>query len=160
MKSLRDLKYQGLEFCQEHAARRIKGDLLVESVSERLSWDPVELRHVFDQLLVIWRKVGSFEVILDSLGRMAGFVDHGKYASAKDGALAPEDADALVAASGVVPGGAKRTELKERKMPSGARIFRGRYELRYPLPDYEAVEVDFNPTNKEIIAIRPIPRRR
>lgn len=160
MKSMRDLKARGLEHCQEHAARRIKGDLLVESVSEKVSWDPVQLRHVFDQSLVIWRRIGSFEVILDSLGRMAGFVDHGKYASAKDGALAPEDADALVAASGIVPGGAKRTDLKERKMPSGARVFRGRYELRYPLPDYDSVDVDFNPTTREIVAIRPIPRRK
>lgn len=159
MKTLRDLKQDGVEFCQEHAVRRIKADLLVESTTERIAWDAIQLRQTFDQSLVVWRRIGTFEVILDSLGRMAGFVDHDKYATSKEGALTPDEADALVAALGMVPVGAKRTDLKERLLPAGPRFYRGRYELRYPLPDYDAVDVDFNPTRKEIIAIRPLPRK-
>jgi hypothetical protein len=145
MKTRLDLKQQGVELCQEHAGKRIKGDLLVESTSEKTAWDPIELRHMFDQSLVIWRRVGAFEVILDSLGRLAGFVDHDKYATSKDGELKPEEADALLAAVGVVPKGSKRTDFKERTIAPSGRVYRGRYELRYPLPDYDAVDVEFNP---------------
>lgn len=160
MKTRLDLKQQGVELCQEHAGKRIKGDLLVESTSERTAWDPIELRHLFDQSLVIWRKVGAFEVILDSLGRLAGFVDHDKYATSKAGELKPEEGDALLASTGLVPKGAKRTDFKEKAVAGGGRVYRARYELKYPLPDYDAVDVEFNPTRKEVISVRPIPGKK
>ena len=160
MKTRLDLKQQGVDFCEEHAGRKIKGDLFVESTSERISWDPIEFRHQFDQSLVIWRRIGAFEVVLDSLGRLAGFIDHDKYVTSKEGELKPEEADALLAAIGVVPKGAKRTDFKERTIAPSGRVYRGRYELRYPLPDYDAVDVEFNPTRKEVISVRPIPRKK
>src|SRR5262245_26451051 len=114
MKTRLDLKQQGVDLCEEHAGRKIKGDLFVESTSERISWDPIEFRHLFDQSLVIWRRIGSFEVVLDSLGRLAGFIDHDKYLTSKEGELKPEEADDLLAATGVVPKGATRTDFKGR----------------------------------------------
>ncbi len=159
MKPLDELERQGLESCREHAARRIQGDLLVESTTSGIAWDPIQFRNYFEQSLVIWRRTGTFEVILDSEGRVAGFVDHDKYAGSKGGLLAPGEVDALAAATGLVPAGARRVELKEQRVSEEISVYRARYELPRPRPGHAEVEVELNPKRKEVIAVRPILRR-
>lgn len=160
MKPEKELEDMARSICEEHAARRIRAEILVEPGSARTKWDSFQLRHVFEQPFTIWRRAAAFDVILDAAGRMVGFVDHDKYVGSNEGSLTPEEAQAIVAALDVLPKGARLIDLKAARIRPDIRVCQARYELAFPLPEYEAVDVEINPTRREVIAVRPVPRRR
>lgn len=69
------LRDQAHADCLAHAKAVVGGDLEVELRDADLRWESIELRHVFDQPAVIWRRFGEFEVILNDRNQPVGFVD-------------------------------------------------------------------------------------
>lgn len=94
------LREQAHDDCRAHAEATLDGDLEVELLASDLEWDPVSLRHVFDQSLLIWRRFAQFEVVVDGAGRPVGFIDGGGWEACEDAPLDVEEALALARDSG------------------------------------------------------------
>src|SRR5512135_2265271 len=100
-----DLRERALAACRKHVEATLEGEYHLEPLAPTLEWNPVELRHQFEQPLVVWRAYGTWEVLLDEHDRPVGFVDGDKWGGCAWKALAPGQAEALARATGLVPPG-------------------------------------------------------
>lgn len=100
-----DLRARALEACRKHVEATLEGEFHLEALAPALEWSPVELRHHFEQPLVIWRAYDTFEVLLDDQDRPVGFVDGDKWRSCAWKELPAGTAEALARRSGLVPAG-------------------------------------------------------
>jgi len=79
MLSKEQLQDRSREDCLRHARQDLTGELKVELGQADPHWSPVALREVFEQSMVIWRRIGRFEVLLDEDDVPVGFVDPDKW---------------------------------------------------------------------------------
>lgn len=146
------LREQALDDCRTHAEATLDGDLDVEVVESELAWDPVALRHVFDQSHLVWRRFAQFEVVVDGAGRPLGFIDGGGWEECEDAPLDLEDAlelarqsgwftPELEAAGGLVEGelGSRILDVEDRGRPPGRRRF----------------TIEVNPKRRVLISVLP-----
>lgn len=148
-----------IDHCRDAASQRIKGELFIEANAAEVNWDALRLRNIFEQQMTIWRKYGRFEVIMDEVGDVVGFVDHDKYLKSVGGLLTEIEAHLLVKKAGVLPSAARLIRLREHKVDELIRTFRATYVLAEALETHSQVEVEINSTTREIIAVRPIPKK-
>lgn len=87
------LRQQAHDDCLKHIETLLNGDFMVELGPSEVQWSPVELRQVFEQQMVLWRRYGTFDVILDAEGRPVGFVDESQWL---DCAWAPLDYNEVI----------------------------------------------------------------
>ncbi len=147
-----DLSQQAHDDCLEHAENTISGELQVELLESDLEWDPVTLRHVFDQSMVVWRRFGEFEVVLDEEGRPVGFLDSGGWEECESAPISVSQALAVAMASGWFTSRLEASgELVEAEM--GSRILKvvdgGRPEAR------QQFTIEVNPKRMTLISILP-----
>ncbi len=145
--------------CRNVASPRIQGELFIEVNASEVNWNPLQLRHVYEQQMTIWRKYSGFEVIQDEAGEVVGFVDHDKYAKSVGGLLSEAEAQELVRKAGVLPPDCRLIRLREHKLDDLLRTFRATYVLAEATETYSQVEVEINSTTREIIAVRPVPKK-
>ncbi|HEX4951020.1 MAG TPA: hypothetical protein VFZ34_30455 [Blastocatellia bacterium] len=148
-----------VDHCRDAASQRIKGEVFVEVNSSEVNWDSLKLRHVFEQQMTIWRKYGGFEVIMDEAGEVVGFVDHDKYLKSVGGILSEDDAKLLVKKARILPTEARLIRLREHKIDELMRTFRATFVLPEAHETHSQVEVEINSTTRDIIAVRPIPKK-
>lgn len=138
--------------CLTHAADVLTGDLLVELGEPDLEWDPIELRHVFDQPMVIWRGLEDYEVILDDDDRPVGFMDPTAAADCAWDSLSAEDALAIVTSSGWVSGALELVGgIRRGAGDSADFVIR---DLVRPA-EAERLLVRINPAKRTVISILP-----
>ena len=102
MLSEEDLRDKARKDCLEHVRQVLRGEMDVELGASEISWSLTDLRHVFDQPMVIWRLAGGFEIVLDETNRAVGFVDPDKWQDCQWQPLAEADIRQLVDATGMV----------------------------------------------------------
>jgi hypothetical protein len=146
------LQAKAIELCRKHTESQLEGEYLVEPLEGDLEWDPVSLRHLYDQPMVIWRAFGAFEVILDERQQPLGFVDEDKWLSCAWRDLPPARAEALARATGLVPAGMKLTE--------SARGEKDCLELLFEGGTTEAIRVRVNPSREAVISVQPEETKR
>lgn len=159
MQPREQLSSQAVDHCRDAASQRIKGEVFVEVNSSEVNWDPLKLRHIFEQQMTIWRKYSGFEVIMDEFGEVVGFVDHDKYDKSVGGLLGEDDAKQLVKKAKVIPSDARFIRLREHQLDEVRRTFRATFVLADALETHSQVEVEINSTTRDIIAVRPIPKK-
>jgi hypothetical protein len=145
--------------CRNVASPRIQGELFIEVNASEVNWNPLQLRHIYEQQMTIWRKYSGFEVIMDEAGEVVGFVHHDKYAKSVGGILTEEDAQAAVRKAGVLPSDARFIRLREHKLDDLVRTFRATYILAEATETHSQIEVEINSITREIIAVRPVPKK-
>lgn len=147
-----ELRTKAQESCLEHARREISGELLVELLDSDLEWDPIILRHIFDQPMVVWRRFGEFEIVTDEEGCPVGFLDSSHKVDCKWMQLSRDEALLLAMQTGwlssateavseikQVAGGAGRLEVRDTLRPVGEDRFK----------------ITLNPVTKKVISILP-----
>ncbi len=144
-----DLRARAIAQCTEKVAATLDGEYRVEPLPDALEWNPVALRHVYDQPAVVWRSFDAFDVILDETNQPVGFVDEDKWRSCSWRDLPRADAEALARATGLLPPTAVLAEC----LPGE----RGCLELRFasPAPGGPRVRVRVNPARMAVISIEP-----
>lgn len=141
---------------QAHAQRVLNGDFLVTTGGSNTRWDAHLMRHTHHQALTIWRKYGRFDIILDSSGKMIGFIDHDKFLEPGDGEMTQEAAEEFIRAEGVVPESARLETYTSSPGPEGrGKIWKAVFALARPEPDYELLDVELNAAKRAIISVRP-----
>jgi hypothetical protein len=100
---IEELRDKALNACTAHVEATLEGTFHLETLPHALEWNPVELRHQFEQPLVLWRVYDTFEVLLDEQNRPVGFVDGDKWRSCLWKELAVGVGEALARATGLVP---------------------------------------------------------
>ncbi len=153
------LSAMAVERCRKKAAQHIAGELMIEVENNEVNWDPRQLRHLFEQQMTIWRRYSGFDVIVGNEGALIGFVHHDRYAKSVGGLLSEEDAHKVVKQAQVVPPDAKLIRLREHRVDELIRTFRATYLLATALDSHSQVEVEINSTTREIIAVRPVPKK-
>lgn len=133
------LSEQAHDDCLAHVEATIEGDLLIELKESELEWSPIQLRHLFSQPMVVWRRVSRFEVILDDRSQPVGFVDEGSWKGCNWTAIGADQAIALLRRTGwtsgeiealdeVVegPGGCVELRVRDRGRSAGEQELRAR----------------------------------
>ncbi|HYE75491.1 MAG TPA: hypothetical protein VEF04_19270 [Blastocatellia bacterium] len=159
MQSREQLTQIAIEHCRKAAAQNVKGELFIEVNDADQTWNPRELRHIYEQQMTVWRRYGEFEVIVDESGEMVGFIDHDKYNKSVGGVLSEAEAQALIKKAKLLPSDARFIKLQEHQIDQLKRTFRATYALTDPLATHSQVEVEINSTTREIIALRPIVKK-
>lgn len=154
MRDLDSLQQQALSDSLAFAQRHLTGDFHAEPVpmsrEQALSWDPVELRYVADQTVVLWRRYGEFEVVLDEDSRVVGYVDHDKWEKCRWVPLSEDESLAIARTSGLLRPGLK--------LAGAGQGERGCLELRLeasrqdPAP---GLVVRINPARRAVISVLP-----
>lgn len=138
-----------LAFVQEH----LNGEFLAEPIpapeDAALTWDPVELRYVADRSLVLWRRYGQFEVVLDAEDRVVGYVDHDKWEKCRWEPLTDAEALAIARTSGLLRPGLELVESRQGE--------KGSLELRLEGQEpAEGLRVSINPARRAVISVLPV----
>jgi hypothetical protein len=139
-----------LAFAEEHLSGEFRAEPVPMPADEALSWDPMELRYVADQTVVLWRRYSQFEVVLDAEDRVVGYVDHDKWLKCRWEELPEEEALSLARTSGLL-----RPELKlveARKGEGDCLELYLREQGRNPPP---GLVVRINPALRVVISILP-----
>jgi len=79
MLSKEELQDKARADCLAHVRTIVADDLKVQPDEPRSRWRPSQLREVFTQAIVLWRRFGRFEVLLDDRDAPVGFVDPDKW---------------------------------------------------------------------------------
>jgi hypothetical protein len=154
MVDLDTLQKKALADCLAFAEQHLSGEFHAEPVpvpaAEALSWDPVELRYVVDQTVVLWRRYGQFEVVLDEEDRVVGYVDHDKWQKCRWEPLTDGEALTIARTSGLLRPGLR---LVESRKGEGDCL-----ELRLEEPGRNAppgLVVRINPARRVVISVLP-----
>lgn len=146
------LRQRAHDDCLRHAQATFTGELMVELGESDQIWNPVELRHVFYQPMIIWKKYGDFEVILDEMNQPVGYVDHEKWHDCQWQALSRAEVLDIIFQTGMVhedivveeeqPGerGCLEVLFKEMRGHLGLKRFR----------------IQINPLRRVLISILPV----
>jgi hypothetical protein len=155
MVDLDTLQKKALADCLAFAEQQLSGDFHAEPIpvpaEEALAWDPVELRYTVDAPVVLWRRYGQFEVVLDADDRVVGYVDHDKWQKCRWEPLTDGEALALVRESGLLR---PALRLVESRRGEGDCL-----ELRLEEPGKNpgpALLVRINPARRAVISILPV----
>lgn len=144
-----DLGAKALSACAAHVEATLEGTYHLEPLPHQLEWSPVELRHQFEQPLVVWRAYDTFEVLLDAQDQAVGFVDGDKWRSCAWRELPLGVAEALARATGLVPAGfALLNQLRGEKDCLELIFAEGK------LPDRLLVRI--NPARRVVISVEPV----
>jgi hypothetical protein len=141
------LRAKAIEICIKHIETQLEGEYLIEPLDADLEWDPISLRHVYDQPMVIWRAFGAFEVILDAHNQPVGFVDEDKWLSCSWHDLPPARVEALARATGLV--------LPIMKLSKSLRGEKDCLEVVFEDETAEIIRVQINPSREAVISVRP-----
>jgi len=154
MVDLDTLQKKALAACRDFAEQQLSGEFQVEPVAapadQALSWDPIELRYVVDQTVVLWRRYGQFEVVLDEEDRVVGYVDHDKWQKCRWEPLTDGEALSIARTSGLLRPGVR---LVESRRGEGDCL-----ELRLEEPGPKApagLVVRINPVRRAVISVLP-----
>lgn len=102
--------------CQLHVEQLFEGEYRVEVLNNSTEWNPRELRNIFDQSMVVWRKYGDFDVILDEQDTPVGYIDYDKWRDCAWRELKPEEVKAIIS-----PFDPLRSDFEIEAMARGAR---------------------------------------
>jgi hypothetical protein len=139
----------GLAFAQEHLNGEFRAEPIAVADDAALTWDPVELRYVADRSLVLWRRYGQFEVVLDAEDRVVGYVDHDKWEKCRWEPLTDEEALSIARTSGLLRPGLRLVESRQGE--------KGSLELRLEGAAPSAgLRVCINPARRAVISILPL----
>jgi len=159
MVDLDTLQKKALADCLALAEAQLSGEYRAEPVAapadEALVWDPVELRYVVDQTVVLWRRYGQFEVVLDEEDRVVGYVDHDKWQKCRFEPLPDGEALSIARTSGLLRPGLR---LIESRKGEGDCL-----ELRLEEPGPKAAPglvVRINPVRRAVISVLPAEETR
>lgn len=144
-----DLREKALGACAEHVEAMLEGTYDLEALPHELEWSPVELRHHFEQPVVVWRKYDTFEVLLDEQNRAVGFVDADKWRSCAWKELPAGSAEALARATGLVPARVAVTATRRGEKDCLELFFA---EEKVP----GGLLVRINPARKVVISVEPV----
>lgn len=150
---LAELAEQAEVDCLEHAAREIPGELAVEASATRVAFDEAHLRYVFEQPMVIWRRLETFDVWVDDDGLPIGFHDAGEAAACEWAEISAAEIVALASASGWLGEGLTPSGSVTRTPDGGARL--SIIDASRPSGD-DRFEVVVNPGARKLVAIEPV----
>jgi hypothetical protein len=154
MVDLDTLQKKAVADCLAFAEQQLSGEYRAEPIpvppEEALSWDPVELRYVVDQSVVLHRRYSQFEVVLDADDRVVGYVDHDKWEKCRWEPLTDGEALSIARTSGLLRPGLRLT---------GSRRGEGDcLELILAEPGRNAAPglvVRINPARRAVISVLP-----
>lgn len=156
MKTGESLTQIAIRHTQAHAQRVVSGEIMVTAQPPHLRWDASLLRHTHQQALAIWRKYGTLDIILDSSGKLVGFIDPDKLTGIDNRELSALEAESLVREARAVPDNAKFESLGSFPAPTApGKIWKAVFSLANPEPDYEILEVEINAAGRSLISVRP-----
>ncbi len=144
-----DLREKALVACAEHVEAMLEGTYHLETLPHELEWSPVELRHHFEQPIVVWRIYDTFEVLLDEQDRPVGFVDGDKWRSCAWKELPADVAEALARGTGFVPARLAVTATHRGDKDCLELVF-----AEGTLPSRLLVRI--NPARKVVISVEPV----
>lgn len=140
------LQAKAKEDCLAHVTELLRGEFLIEPGEGGAAWNPIELRRIHTQSLVIWRKFSSVEIVSDEWGRPVGFHDRGAWKDCMYRDITPKEVLAVIPSLSFVPG--PFTVLSIQPGDSGCAIA----SLDGPQGRYFAV---INPATMKLIALEP-----
>jgi hypothetical protein len=147
------LQKKAIEDCLAFAQEHLNGDFRAEPIpvadDAALTWDPVELRYVADRSLVLWRRYGQFEVVLDADDRVVGYVDHDKWEKCRWEPLTDEEALSVARTSGLLRPGLKLVESRQGEKGSLELLLEG-------TEPSVGLRVCINPARRAVISILPL----
>jgi hypothetical protein len=145
------LKKKAVEDCQSHVTAVVTGDITVEPDNSGLSWDTIELRHIFDQHMIVWRRCADFTVVLNGSDEPVGYIDGDKWNDCEWAQLSHETIVALSARTGFVP--ADSTVLSAQEGPE--HCVEATLSTEPQKADAPRYVVRINPTRQRVISILP-----
>lgn len=152
MKTPNQLKQQARDDCLAHVKQTLPGEFAIEILDSNLEWDPDDLRHLFEQVMVVWHKFGQMEILLDADNRPVGFVDETKWQDCRWSSMSEDDVIALAEKTGYVEPGASVLSMQEGR--------RGCVEAILGETGEDATEkrfrVEINPRIKAVISVVPV----
>jgi hypothetical protein len=155
MLSEEDLKKKAQQDCLKHAEGTVRGELKVELGDFDRYWSRRELRHVFDQAMVIWRKSGTFEILLDENNKPVGFVDPDKWDKCQWQPMGDWEVRAMVQQTGLVAEGCGIENICR-----GERNCVEATVIEKPAePDSRRFTVKINPSRRALISMELQPAR-
>lgn len=145
------LQKKAVEDCENHVAAVVTGDILVEPSEPNLSWKPVELRHVFDQHMIVWRRCADFEVVLNANNEPVGYIDGDKWLECEWVDLSHATIVDLAARTGFVP--ADSSVLSAHAGPD--QCVEATLSTEPDKADAPRYVVRINPSRRRVISILP-----
>jgi len=141
--------------CLRRAQALFPDDKLVAELAEPQSrWHPFLLRHVFAQSVVLWRRAGHFDVLVDpATGEPVGFENPDGWRECRWIPLAETDVLAMAARTAFVDGQAMAVASLEQGPRGCAEA------VLQPRRDGQGVRplrVRINPARRVLISIEPI----
>jgi len=145
------LQKKAVEDCENHVAALVTGSMLVQPGESDLSWDPVELRHIHDQHMIVWRRCADIEVVLNGNDEPVGYIDRDKWNECEWVDLHHATIIALSARTGFVP--AHSSVLSAQAGPNSC--VEATLSTEPEKADAPRYVVRINPSRQRVISILP-----
>lgn len=143
------LREKALEDCRQHLKKIIPDDIVVALMDAETQWSAVQLRHVFEQAMAVWRRLGDLEIILNRNGQAVGFVNEANWRDCQWQRLSEQEVAALVKQTGMI-----RKGFSVEKVLKGDRNCLEAFVIEHP--DKERYKVQINPARRTIISLQPV----
>lgn len=151
--SNKDLDELAFEYCSTKVKLELKGEFLIDVVDSAVEWNPTFLRYVHEADLLIWKKLGAFELIVDGDDQPIGFSNPMVEKGSEKTSITDKEATQVISGNPIFQG--QRVELTGSSIESNGvylctvKVWQAdEEELRY--------RIRINPSSKEIISAIPV----
>jgi hypothetical protein len=127
------------------------GEVLVDTGEATVEWNARDLRFIYDDVLTVWKRFTTFEVIVDDGDEVVGFVDEDKWSDCRAAPLADERAIELLRETGLFRG--RLTVVGRSAGPEGCVELLVRSDTH---PQGLVRRVLINPVTCAVIAVEPV----
>lgn len=155
MKSKKELERKAKQVAMNLAQENLEGNLSATMNDASVDWDPYLFRQTYEQEATLWRAFSQFEVILDSAGYVAGYVDHTQYEGATPAVLTNTEINHIVRPLTLIPSDVSLVKVTKENYPGNRQTYKALYKAAKPVRKRAYIEVEINPSTRRVIAIRP-----
>lgn len=149
-----ELRQRAHDGCQQHVAATLEGEFEIEMGEAASFWDDHELRHVFEQHMVIWRRFGTFDVWLDAEDRPVGYADPGQWEGCEWALLTHDDIHDIRQQVALTLPETAIEKAEQGKEGSLVVTLRESGTLRDP----GRWQIQINPARRSIISVSPLSK--